>query len=238
MTMRILGVLVTFTAGLGLAALLAGCGGGSQAGPVGPAAQDPEALRQNALALLREERPSITTYSSAVQQFNNYLDRKPEVADRFQLAPAVRELLEKELLKGLLPRGDAPETLPGRMKEVERKSFTMLDAYHLDACFLFRDAAQALRNDLGDPPVRTDPRFPEYQQRFARHAFEWVIRQIQLQPRTPGTDAWPAHEILRRGTGDGEERARVFLALVEQLAPPGPPDFLGCIVTRAVEVAK
>jgi hypothetical protein len=39
-------------------------------------------------------------------------------------------------------------------------------------------------------------------------------------------DSWPAHEVLRRGTGDAEERAAVFLGLLEQT------DLVGCVVLK------
>jgi hypothetical protein len=211
---------------------LAGCSG-SQANPVAAAnqTQSPEALLANAIAILNEDRPTVSTYRSAIQQLNNYVDQKREFADRLTLSRAERELIEGQILKGVNPqRGPLPDSRESRMKELERKSFTALDAHHLDSCFLFRDAARALENDLGTPPASNDPaRTAAWQHQLARHAFEWVIRQIAFQRRDPATDPWPAHEILRRGTGDGEERGRVFLALLEQMELPA------CLVARQVE---
>jgi hypothetical protein len=216
--------------GLGLLGFFAGCAEppeGVQGVAQGRSAAD---LLNSALATLKEDRPTVSTYRSAVQQLNNYLDQKrAELEPKFQLGKDERALIEGQLLAGLKRQQSAQ--LPILLNELEQKSFTLIDTYHLDACFLFRDAALALKNDLGPEPLGPDKEADrrDYQLRLARYAFEWVMRQVQLQPHPERTDRWPAHEILRRGTGDAEDRARVFLAMLEQLRLDG------CMLTRTIE---
>ncbi len=223
--------------------------------------QSPEAQLANAMALLKEDRPTVTGYRNAVEQLNTYLSQHTETTDKLQLQPEEKRLVRDVLLADLVSADQAAV-----LKEVERKSFTLFDAYHLDACFLFRDAAKALRDDLGEAPPRLnpsemDPRLAldgllthldptqyldaavrhfqdaEYKLRLARHAFDWVMRQVHYQvsqknlvqtPQAVFHVDWPAQDVLRLGEGEEEERARVFLALLEQLGLPG------CMVTRTV----
>jgi len=212
-----------------------GCGEGK---PVlsdqGREMQRPAQIRDNALALLRSEKPSNTTYADAIQQLNNYVEREKGLTERFRLSEAQRRHL-LELLEGR-PRfaskdrfGDEdPFSVPALLAEVERRFFTSVDVHHLNACFLLRDAARALESDMGPRPRDPGPDLEEYQLRLARHTFGWVVRPLQLQ-RPPDTSPWPPHEVLRRGTADADERARVFLALLEQL------ELDGGMVTRLVQ---
>ena len=211
----------------------------------GQAGQAPSELRANALAVFKEEKPSVSSYRSAVQQLNHYLDISQEVRDRLVLDPKVEQLVQQP---GFL---DTPD----RIAEIKKKSFTLLDSHHLDARFLFRDAARALTNDFGNPPRGDAEALAEYQLNLARYAFDWVMRHVYLEPRPRRRDdprtaeiiqrfrqmqlppqtpifgvPWPAHEVLRRGTGDAEDRARVYLALLEQLGLEGG------IITRSIQV--
>jgi hypothetical protein len=204
---------------------MAGCGNAGE-GVAQTKGQNPEDLLANAMEALKDDRPTVGTYRTAVQQLDTYLNARKDVADQFLLRQAERDLIGKQLLAGLLQAAREE-----RIKDLERKSFTQVDAYHLDSCFLFRDAAEALRQYyVADPPLPSDPKYPASRLELARVAFDWVVRQVDLKPQTPGLDAWPAHDILRRGTGDGEERARVFLGLLEQLGLDG------CVVTRSIDV--
>ncbi len=218
---------VLLISGLGLAgASLAGCGGSTAGAPGATATQTPEQLFQSIAASLKEEKAVIlatqtllqqlapqNVYQHAVQQLNLYLNLRRDLADQLKLDARQRELIERGLLGGL--------TRPERqlyLEEVQRRSFTELDVHHLDACFLFRDAAGALRADLGLAPSRKLSDLTEAEQlQLALQAFERVMRQVDLRPEKPGVSSWPAHEVLRRGTGSAEERSRVFLALLEQL---------------------
>jgi hypothetical protein len=237
-----------------LAVSMLGCGRAPSQQATEKAFQTPQQLLSAALATLRVENPTLVTYRSAVQQLNSYLDQRPEIRERFVLSESAKELIRGEL--GIDLRGELGS-------EVERKSFTPLDSFHLDACLLFRDAARSFKLLLGPEPSRPAER-EEYRKQLAQLVFEWMCRQVQLQPRIRGMDDpraseivrrfrefdpsqleilgirdvndalgrnfWPAHEVLRRGTGDAEECARILLGLFEQLRIPAG------IVTRTIEV--
>lgn len=188
---------------------LAGCNSPDQDGAKGSAAQSSTSLLENALTQLREEKPTVAGYRNAVQQLNIYMDQ-PEQPVELKLNPETRKLLLELLAR-------APESAR-RLKELEAKSFTVADANHLDACLLFRDAARTLLSDVGPPPDKNDDAaWKAYNLLLVGHVFDWTMRQVSLAPRVAGSDPWPAHDILRRGVGDGEERLRVFLSLLEQL---------------------
>ena len=212
---------------------LAGCSPDPIAVQATSSAANPRAALDSVRDTLRVERPTITTYRSAVQQLNSYLDqvptelrgpqRPPEEVQRLKaLAPGIAEeelrtaLLsaeEVQRLRDLLPPSSKDEDI----KAIFGRNFTILDAYHLDGCFLFRDAAQSLRQHLGGEPLD-----------LATEAFAWTNRYVDLQPRPRGVGDWPTHEVLRRGTGEAEERLRVFLALLAQL------EIEGGVLTRDV----
>lgn len=111
---------------------------------------------------------------------------------------------------------------PDDREEVRGSAFSAHDPVYLADCLYLRDAAKALA--LTGLP--TDQR--------ADRAFEWVCRQVYLQPwlRAQGglfeATALPPTAVLRRGFGSGLERAYVFLALAQQLGLEacliGPPD--------------
>src|SRR6266851_6706204 len=142
------------------------------------------------------------TCKNAVQQLNSYLSQHPERKASALTAEQRKCLTEKCL-------GD-----PSEMAELEGASFTLLDAQHLDECFLFRDAAQSLEvNGL-----------PAAEQAAA--AFRWVICQVRLRASlhldgNADPDPIPPQFVLRRGWGTPEERALVFLALLRQLGIEG-----------------
>jgi hypothetical protein len=132
---------------------------------------------------------------NAIQQLNNYLSKHPDEK------PPTLTPEEKTLLTG--PFGLDDEELA----EVAPNSFTLLDAHHLEFCFLLRDAVRSLRLDTLPPLER------------ASAGFAWVMRQVRLRERTG--DALPPHFVLRRGWGTALERGLVFLALLDQLGVDG-----------------
>ena len=48
--------------------------------------QTPEGLLANAMEAMKEDRPTIGGYRSALQQLDTYLDLKKDVADKFGLS--------------------------------------------------------------------------------------------------------------------------------------------------------
>jgi hypothetical protein len=107
------------------------------------------------------------------------------------------------------------------LDEVGNPLFTALDSYHLESCFLLRDAAKSL--ELVTPGGRgsTVKQTPLDQ---AELAFAWVMRQVRLpqlsappgQAAPPEPDPIPLSFALRRGWGTPLQRALIFLALLEQ----------------------
>jgi hypothetical protein len=226
---------ILFVLALGLPVLslaFAGCGGAG-AGVGQAEAQKESALLANAMEALNDDRPSIGLFVSALKQLDNYITLTKKPASEFKLTKDEEDLIGGQLLRGLIREGQPndPTTRASRLADLQRSSFTFADAFHIDSCDLFSDAAQALRDYyVGDEPHTDKAAIPAYQLELARQAFDWVMRQVQLQQAPPGLDPWPPQSILRRGTGDAEERARVFLALLQQLKLDG------CMVPRTVEV--
>jgi hypothetical protein len=141
----------------------------------------------------------------AVQQLNLYVEGAEEKPRG--LSHAEKEALQNKDLFGL----DESE-----LTEVNRTTFTPLDAHHLELCLLLHEALSGLHLDKLSS------------QDQAAAGFAWVMRQVQWQER-PG-DALPPDFVLRRGYGTALERAQVFLAVLQQLgldgcmlAVPGKP---------------
>ena len=234
-----------------------GCSG-SQAKTPGLEAQRPEEVLENALTILKDEKPSTNTYRTAVQQLNNYLDLHAAATAKLTVSDAERKLFQTPALF------DSREE---RIKEVERKSFSVLDIDHIDTCFLFRDAAKWLQS----LPLAGAEKSEERDLELANQAFAWTMRQVQLEPRVRERDdwraqefiqllrlmqysqsdlnelvrrgyldrvepwrdhSWPADEVVRRGSGDAEERLRAFLGLALQCGLDG------CVVPRTITVTE
>jgi len=99
------------------------------------------------------------------------------------------------------------------MKEIRSSGYTSLDPNHLADELYLRDVARSL--DAAKLPVAER----------ARTAFDWVCRQVVLDPWTspagpgrlqPNPPLPPAY-VLRRGWGSGLERMFVFVAICRQL---------------------
>src|SRR5208282_1045880 len=123
------------------------------------------------------------------------------------------------------------------LAEVGSSTFTLLDAHHLDLCFLLRDAAGSLglRGTLpesmaafGVAPHAAGPGCIGWAGLFlnkdmpvqqAAAAFAWVVRQVRV--RDVGEGLLPPQFALRRGWGSADDRALAFLALLEQIGVDG-----------------
>jgi hypothetical protein len=139
----------------------------------------------------------VSTCRSVLQQLNVHLSHQPE--DRpAPVNDQQRRVLQDKKQFAL----DADE-----LAEVESGSFTLLDAQHLDLCFVLRDAARSLDLEGLSQPER------------AAAAFAWVIREIRLLQRNE--ELLPPQFVLRRGWGTARERALTFVVLLEQLGIPG-----------------
>ncbi|MCS7166515.1 MAG: hypothetical protein RMI91_13180 [Gemmatales bacterium] len=216
---------------LALFGLLVGCRG-APGGLPQTQRQTPEEVLRQALTLLREAVPSQATYTNAVQQLNTYLSLLPPGKINWSLSEEVKAVA-RELTAGLPPRSikrpsgeEEPFTQEYQIRTLEQLAFDRVDAGYLNRAFLFQDAVEELLEDVAPIPREAGLALQRWQRRFAEHAFSWCMRQVQYEPNRGAYDSWPAHEVLRRGTGDAEERALVFLALLEQT------DLVGCVVLR------
>jgi hypothetical protein len=167
-------------------------------------------LLKPALDVLRQGM-DVNQFRDGLNHINSYLTRDPR-QQVTALTPDEREKLRK------LYRLDDEEAA-----DVEAGVFRPSDAYYLQECCLFRDAARLLEV-AGATPLEQ-----------ARLCFEWVIRRVQLHEQSD--EGVPPAFVLRRGFGGGLDRAVAFLSLIRQfqmegclLAPPGPPEAFGPLV--------
>jgi hypothetical protein len=160
------------------------------------------------------DRINLGTFRTVVEQLNTYYDHHLGV-DKKALT-LTRE--QDEVLRQLLSEVKGDFDRARRIDDVKNKLFnTAVDASYIDSCLLFRDAYSSLVTDLGEIPPASEPaKRAAYQLEEARYLFSWVMRQVALKANPPGIKEWPAHEILRLGAGDAEDRLRVFLGLMNQ----------------------
>src|SRR5207237_5994683 len=132
----------------------------------------------------------LTSCKAAVQQLNTYLGRHADAKPQ-PLSAQEQARVEADFAV------DREE-----LAEINSTTFTALDAHYLEACFLLRDAAREVQ--AGGLPALEQ----------ARAALAWVMRQVRLDEKPIP----PVPEIyaLRRGRGSEDERARVFVALLQQ----------------------
>jgi hypothetical protein len=176
--------------------------------------QDPgnaeNALDVAVQTLARES--DLNTCRAALQQVNTHLNQTG--SERLPgMTPEERKRLEPLRLD------------PRSLAELESVSCTLLDGQYLEQCLLLRDAAGLLQPGVPVKGPDGKPVRPTALDRAAA-AFAWVMRQVRLEDKDPGT-APPAY-VLRRGWGSGLERGLVFLALLRQAGAPG--DLQGCLV--------
>jgi hypothetical protein len=134
-------------------------------------------------------------FRAAVQQLNGHVESSATSR------PRALTSAEQATLKSAYGLDD------GEMAEVNRAAFTLLDAHYLDGCFLFRDAARSLRVE----------KLPPLEQ--AKAAFAWTVRQVRHLNHQ--NDSCPAQFVARRGWGNYQERALVFLAMLRQIGIDG-----------------
>jgi hypothetical protein len=133
-------------------------------------------------------------YRTLVSQVNVYVENKAQEKPRGLTDE--RDVLIKHYLLD-----------DSELAELNRTTFTPLDAHYLDRCFLLRDAMNSLGAEQLPPQDR------------AAAGFAWTMRQVRLGEGAG--DLLPPDFVLRRGWGTAPERALVFLAVLEQLGLPG-----------------
>lgn len=206
----------------GLAFLAAGCGG-PPAAPSSTSSQSADAGPQvDVFAALQEEirkSSDATAYRGVIQQLNDHLARTAQEKPP-PLAEASRQLLAERF-----------HLEPDELAEVANPNFSLLDAHYLEQQTLFRDIAAALQMNQRPALER------------AVAGFAWVTRQVR--PQAHAAPPMPPHLILRRGWGNSQDRALVFLALLQQLhldgcavVLPGSNDQTAPVLLTGVLVGK
>ncbi len=180
--------------------------------------------RENFLATVRTtlaRQTDLAACRTVVSQLNAHLQQGGEDEAVKPLPPDKVAELRRQL-----------DLDHGALSELTASGFTPLDAYHLENCFLMRDAARTLElvapAGRGGKPVKQSPLDR------AVLAFAWVDRQVRLAPSSAARDdprPVPPDFALRRGRGTALERALVFLALLEQLgADEANGSLQGCLL--------
>ncbi|MFT3881251.1 MAG: hypothetical protein QM703_16500 [Gemmatales bacterium] len=164
------------------------------------------------LGQLQQEKINLATYRSVVEQLNSYYDHQG-ISKQIELAAADEALL-RQMLTTL--NGDFEKAR--RIDEVKNRFYnTLSDASYLDSCLLFRDAYRALLNDMGELPSKNNQQaIDDFNMALVKHVHGWTMRQVALRNNPSSIKDWPAHEVLRLGSGNAEDRLRVFMMLLNQ----------------------
>ncbi len=146
-------------------------------------------------------KPGGDNFGNAVENLNQYFLDITEPQD-YLLRSKTREFLARQMP-------------PEMIKEVERTTFNIRDARHLEDCMLYYGIANRV-GGVGDDLARV------------RRVFDWMVRQVQLVPEgalgvPPLTQAMarPYDVLLRgmatEGAGSWSERSWLFMSLCRQL---------------------
>jgi hypothetical protein len=140
---------------------------------------------------LASQATDLKHYRDALRLLEGPLN-KPEVLSKFKLTAADRTFFKEKvgLSEEDLDRADQP-------------SFTQLDAYYLDDTFLLRDAMRQLT--LTEPK---DSQLPAV-------VIDWIARRVLLHEQED--ENLPPVWTLRRGYGNGLDRALIFLRMMRQV---------------------
>jgi hypothetical protein len=145
-------------------------------------------------------QPGGDNFMQATAKLNNYFEGTAPA--EYALKPAAREYLASQMPTPLV-------------KSLERPSFELIDARHLEDCMLYHGIATRVAGN-GDDLTRV------------RRLFDWMVRQVQLvppeslaEPQIGQAQARP-YDVLLRGMatesiGGWSERGWLFMSLCRQL---------------------
>lgn len=164
------------------------------------------------LGQLLQDKTTLATYRSVVEQLNSYYDHQGTV--KAMAMPPADEAMLRQLLSEIKADFDKAR----RIDEVKNRFFnTLSDASYIDSCLLFRDSYRALLNDMGEMPSKGNQQaVDDFKMALVKHVYGWTMRQVALRTNPSGIKDWPAHEVLRLGAGSAEDRLRVFISLLNQ----------------------
>ena len=161
---------------------------------------------------LLQDKTNLATYRSVVEQLNSYYDHQGAV--KAMTMPPADEVMLRQLLSEIKVDFDKAR----RIDEVKNRFFnTLSDASYIDSCLLFRDAYRALLNDMGESPSKGNQQaVDDFKMALVKHIYAWTMRQVALRSNPSSIKDWPAHELLRLGAGNAEDRLCVFINLMNQ----------------------
>jgi len=164
------------------------------------------------LGQLLQDKTTLATYRSVVEQLNSYYDHQG-IQKTMTMPPA-----DEAMLRQLLSEIKADFDKARRIDDVKNRFFnTLSDASYIDSCLLFRDSYRALLNDMGEMPSKSNQQaVDDFKMALVKHVHDWTMRQVALRTNPSGIKDWPAHELLRLGAGNAEDRLRVFISLLNQ----------------------
>lgn len=182
------------------------------------------------LEQLLQEKINLGIFRSVVEQLNTYYDHHGDPSKKSMAMTPAQEAIMRQMLSELKTDFERAR----RVDETKNRLFsTSADASYIDACMLFRDAFTALKNDMGEMPSKSEAKaVADYQRDLVKHVHGWTMRQVALRTNPDNIKDWPAHEILRLGMGDSDDRLRVFLGLL------GQSDFDTCALVIKTQVRK
>ncbi len=189
-----------FLLGAMLALIPVGCGTPDKAKPTDTGKKTPVDPWLNAVTAIRQETDA-TTCRRVLNELNQAfasapVDQQPKLGDADAAFAKIALNLDE-----------------AEMKEIRSIGHTSLDPNHLAESLYLRDIARSL--DVANLPVAER----------ARIAFEWVCRQVILNPWTTSlgqnilkpNPPLPPTYVLRRGWGSGLERMLIVAALGRQM---------------------
>jgi hypothetical protein len=173
-------------------------------------------------------KPGGDNFRQATAKLNNYFEGTSP--SEYALKPAARKYVNSQLL---------PQ---GVVQSLERRSFEMPDARHLEDCMLYHGIATRIGGN-GDDLTRV------------RRVFDWIVRQVQLVPENSlaapsiGQAQARPYDVLLRGmatetAGGWSERGWLFMSLCRQLGvdagllfytPPGQKQATPWICTALID---
>jgi len=157
---------------------------------------------------LLKQASETAHYRNGLMLVNAYLNKVG--IDEVKEGPPIRALKEgeREFFKEQFALDDE------QIQFVAETKFMPADAFHIEASFLFRDAARSL--DL----------FALSKPEQVAHTLDWVARHVLLHEQ--GDDNLPPQFVLKRGYGSVRDRALIFLQLLRQM------DLGGCLVEASM----
>lgn len=160
-------------------------------------AQVRDTLLASAIELLSSPQRSPAAHQLAAQRLNQYL------AESRSAGETPIEPLDSDVRRNLAAR-----LSPMQLQDVESPQFGLTDSIHLETCFLFQRILEHVT-------ARAETDLAK-----AEALFDWLIRNLQLEPSSSRTLPLPPRIAIMVGHGMEHERAWAFMELLRQIDIP------------------